>query len=420
MGEKMKPISFINPSRNNRKYLVWSYASIRKNLGYRHEICVLSDFSNDGTVEWCEEIAKKDKNFKYIVNDGTWFGENTGEPSRMGHTLGYDKLINEVATNDICMIWHADMHACPGMDEAVLKHLEPGKVVSATRIEPPLHPDGPEKILKDFGIEPEEFDEQGLLDFVDEYTKRGYHHSTTGIFAPWAMYKEDFQRIGGHDPLYAPQSKEDSDIFNRFVLAGYELIQTWQGFVYHMTSRGSRFKDGAVRNPDGQVFMKNRETDEWLKQNQRSTRNFIRKWGHMVMHDAMMKPIIPPKYDVGFVVKDCTYNLLRELEPWCSNIYIEYTGVIDSYIKEEQPDTMYDLKDRVCYKYDYARGAGVKNDVVVEFSAKELNADNFQNLVHLSSILEDSGEVGNMELDIFKIRINELTNYSDKLVVCDK
>jgi hypothetical protein len=33
-------------------------------------------------------------------------------------------------------------------------------VVSATRIEPPLHPDGPEKILMDFGIEPEEFDEQ--------------------------------------------------------------------------------------------------------------------------------------------------------------------------------------------------------------------------------------------------------------------
>ena len=30
--------------------------------------------------------------------------------------------------------------------------------------------------------------------------------------------------------LYAPQSKEDSDIFNRFVLNGYELIQTWKGF----------------------------------------------------------------------------------------------------------------------------------------------------------------------------------------------
>ena len=51
---------------------------------------------------------------------------------------------------------------CPNMDEEVLKHLEKGKA-TATRIEPSLHPDGPEKILKDFGIEPEEFDELGLL-----------------------------------------------------------------------------------------------------------------------------------------------------------------------------------------------------------------------------------------------------------------
>ena len=66
------------------------------------------------------------------------------------------------------MIYHADMYACPNMDEEVLKHLERGKVVSATRIEPPLHPDGTEKIIEDFGIEPEEFDENGLLDLLME------------------------------------------------------------------------------------------------------------------------------------------------------------------------------------------------------------------------------------------------------------
>ena len=73
-----------------------------------------------------------------------------------------------------------------------------------------------------------------------------------------------------------------------------------------MTCRGSRFKDGAKRNPDGQVFMKNRESDEWLKQNMRSTRNFIRKWGSMVVHNEYLKPIIPPKYDIGLVIENCT------------------------------------------------------------------------------------------------------------------
>ena len=103
--------------------------------------------------------------------------------------------------------------------------------------------------MEDFGIEAEEFRERELLRFVDELDTGELGQETTqGIFAPWAIYKEDFLSIGGHDPLYAPQSKEDSDIFNRFVLNGYELIQTWKGFVYHMTCRGSRFADGAKRN----------------------------------------------------------------------------------------------------------------------------------------------------------------------------
>ena len=45
-------ISFIQPSRNNLKYLKWSYNSIRKNLGSHHEICWADDFSDDGTWEW--------------------------------------------------------------------------------------------------------------------------------------------------------------------------------------------------------------------------------------------------------------------------------------------------------------------------------------------------------------------------------
>ena len=208
--KNMKKISFIQPSRNILKYLKWSYNSIRNNLGPDHEICWADDFSDDGTWDWMNQIFKKDENVQIMRNDG---------PDRLGHTILYDKLV-DMATNDIVMIYHADMYACPDMDLEVLKHLQRGKVVSATRIEPPLHPDGPEKILQDFGIEPEEFDELGLMSFLNEDKQTGDNKLTEGIFAPWAIYKEDFLAIGGHDPLYAPQSKEDSDIFNRFQLAG--------------------------------------------------------------------------------------------------------------------------------------------------------------------------------------------------------
>tara|TARA_X000001036_G_scaffold439471_1_gene490738 strand:+ start:780 stop:1994 length:1215 start_codon:yes stop_codon:yes gene_type:complete len=396
-------ISFIQPSRNNLKYLKWSYNSIRKNLGYRHEICWADDFSDDGTWEWMQKTAKKDGNIKIHRNEG---------PERLGHTILYDTLV-DMATSDIVMIYHADMYACPGMDEAVLDKLTKGSVVSATRIEPPLHPKGPEKILKDFGIEPEEFDEQGLLSWLNEERPEKY---TRGIFAPWAIYKDDFTSIGGHDPLYAPQSKEDSDIFNRFKLAGYDLKQTWQGFVYHMTCRGSRFKDGAKRNPDGAVFMVGRESDEWLRQNVRSTRNFIRKWGSFVRHDEYLHPIIPHKYDIAFVAYNCHYEMIKQIEPYCSKLYLDLRNSDDRgrYIKDEQPNTDFDLDERIKL-YGHNKISEL-HDVCVEFDCNRLTESTYQILTSLPDILTDSGEVGTMEYDIFKFYISNLEPYEKELI----
>ena len=396
-----KDISFIQPSRNNLRYLKWSYDSIRKNGGPDPTICVADDFSNDGTWEWCEDMMEKDPNFKAIRNEG---------PKRLGHTILYDELV-EMADTPIIGIYHADMYLCPGALESVLEHIKPKHVVSLTRIEPPLHPDGPEKILLDFGIEPEEFEklEKTLLNKIPSL-KQG--KTTEGIFAPWFMFKEDFTSIGGHDPLFAPQSKEDTDIFNRFHLNGYKFVQTWDGFVYHMTCRGSRFADGAKRNPNGEVFMKNRETDEWLTQNNRSTRNFIRKWGHYCKHDTLMKPIVPPKYDIGFRVTNVNEKILNMLEPWCNNISVE-TGMtnelINEYIKSEQPDTEFNIADKI--------NNIVGNDIIVKFDANKLTQYSYQLITELSSILESSEiEIGEFELDIFNFTVNRLETYETELI----
>ena len=395
-----KDISFIQPSRNNLKYLKWSYDSIRKNGGPEPTICVADDFSNDGTWEWCEDMMVKDPNFKAIRNEG---------PKRLGHTILYDELV-EIADTPIVGIYHADMYLCPGALEPVLEHIKPLSVVSLTRIEPPLHPDGPEKILMDFGIEPEEFVEleDELLHQIPSL-KQG--RTTEGIFAPWFIFKEDFTSINGHDPLFAPQSKEDTDIFNRFHLNGYKFIQTWDGFVYHMTCRGSRFADGAQRNPNGEVFMKNRETDEWLTQNQRSTRNFLRKWGHYCAHDKLMKPIVPPKYDVQFRIFNANEAILSMLEPWCNNIYVDIEqSKIDGYIEKEQPDTDYDLTRRI-------NKEGVDSDIILRFDANKFTQNSYNIIQQLSAILESNEiEVGTFELDIFEITINKVKTYEHNLI----
>lgn len=401
----MKTISFIIPSRDNLKYLKWCYNSIRKNLGYRHQICFGDDASTDGTWDWLQEIAKKDINITIHKNDSF---------DRWGLTIYYDYLVKEYATNDIVIFFHADMYACPDMDKEILKHLVKGKtIVCPTRIEPPLHPEGAEKIVKDFGMEPENFKEYELLNFIkwdenylglpnvmseNNYPANGI---TEGIFAPWAIYKDDFFSIGGHDKLFAPQSREDSDIFNRFHLAGFKFVQTWGGFVYHLTSRGSRFRDGVGKN-----------SAEWIYSNQKNMRNFIRKWGTGVQHDQFLKPSVSPKYDICFVVYNCDLNMAYQLEIWCSSFNSDLSEQERQiYIKTNQPGTLYKLDEKL-----KTLDAERENDVIVKFDGSKLTNVNFQYLIRLNEILTLNEETGQFELDIFDIQVRRKTSYEYGLI----
>jgi glycosyltransferase involved in cell wall biosynthesis len=392
-------ISLIQPGRNNLKYLKWSYDSIRKNQGdHEVQICVADDASTDGTWDWCLEMMDKDPNFNAIKNEG---------PDRIGHTILYDRLVNEVAKHDVCMIYHADMYLMPGALDQIEHKLEEKTIVSLTRIEPPLHPDGPEKMLMDFGVEPEEFKEDELLEWFKKVQLQQLTKITEGIFAPWAFYKKDFQEIGGHDPLYAPQSKEDSDIFNRFQLNGIKFKQTWGGCVYHMTCRGSR------RNTVDKAKNIYEDSPEWLAQNQRSTRNFIRKWGHFVKHDSLMKPIIPPKYDIGFIIKNGSMQLLEALEPWCSTVYIndangnQYT----QYVEKEQPNTTIDLSERI-KPYDNEKN----NEILVTIDGNTFTQQDFGHIQQLSEILANSGEIGSFELGNLHIDVIQINTYEKDLI----
>lgn len=461
-------ISLVVSTRDNLKYLKWSYDSIRKNQG-DHEvwICYGIDHCTDGTQDWIEEIKKTDPFVRSIEN-------TTGR--RLGHTIMYDRVVNEIVETDLAMIFHSDMYLCPGALDAVdglmyhvatkeeiendpnLKKIkedifkaiydvndemmqeegfdlydmiddlsfdvkfpikDKNRIVSLTRIEPPLHPSGPEKIVKDFGTEPENFDEVQLVIFSNRFANEvGIHGHrvdknldenlcTNGVFAPWAFWVDEFKEIGGHDALFAPQSKEDSDIFNRFKLNGCEFVQTWNGFVYHLTCRGSRF------NPNITEVGKN--SPEWEEQNIRSTRNFIRKWGAMVRHDEYLHPIIPHKYNIGFVVKNCIPQLLPALEIWCDKIVTDLPyDQISEYISAEQPNTKYRLTERIL------QSVGSIPDVIVEIDGQRFSQEDYKIICNLSDILTDSGEPGcEFEIGNLRINIKELNHYENNLIVCN-
>ena len=382
----MSKITFVIPSRNNLEFLQLAYKSIR-NLETKHEVLVLNDASTEGTTEWIKE-----------QNDPDLITYHNPGPERIGIVGMFDKGI-EMAKTDIIFAFHADMVACKDLDKNILKHLKPGTVVSATRVEPPLHPPGPEKLTENFGVEVEEFSFENWYERSEELKQ---NKTTEGIFAPWCMYREDFLAVGGHDELFAPQSKEDSDLFNRFVLKGYNVIQSWDGLVYHFTSRGSRFNKHS-----GGAAGKN--SQEWIYTTTKNGRNFIRKWGHFVKHDSLMKPIIPPKYDIGIRLENANEQLLEALEPWCTSMYTDID--FKPYCEKEQPNTQYSLLSKM-----YGIEDDITNDITLSINGKSLTQQDYQIIQQLSEIIQDSGEIGEFELGNLKVTITQIKEYQDEFI----
>lgn len=386
-------ITFCIPSKNNLRYLKNSIASIQKNSNQENDIIVYVDASNDGTLEWLE--ANK---IKYLVNE-------TGAPK--GIAYAYNRCIEAAETDVVCM-FHADMFMGKDFDLNLLKHLQPKTVIAGTRIEPPLHPEGKEKIVKDFGMYPEDFTEEAFNTFVKQVQEDSKDQVTYGIFAPWACYKSELLEIGLHDESFHSY-QEDSDIFNRMLLSGMKCIQSRDALVYHLTCRGGQFQDGVEQVTSDEAF-------HIMKEN--AARKYLRKWGSWVKNDEYQHPIVLPKYNVAFVVKHCNLQALGVLEPWCDRIYIDdEMGVLfAAYYETEHKNTSYDLKKRVLNtKYNDPK---LENDIILEFDVKQFTHKSFDIIQQLPEILKESGEVGEFELDIFKITINSLEEYQNDLTVC--
>jgi len=394
----MDKITFCIPSKSNLRYLKTCIPSIRENA-YRkdHDIIVFVDSDEDGTVDWLENV-KDEYNVKYFVN------------SELGNRLygigkAYDFCI-EQSTTDIFMIFHADMILGINADLYAYKHLKEKIVVCATRIEPPIHPNAGEKILMDFGMWPEEFN----CNSFDEFVQLHKHTDkiTNGIFAPWMMYKKDFLAIGGHDPILK-SCREDSDVFNRMHLAEYEFIQSWNSLVYHFTGRGAGSFDGDESRHDA-----------WKKEMSNSTKEFIRKWGSNVNHTAFMKPIIPHKYNIHAVIENCSLPILEAVEPWFSGVLLKTNSldVIFNYIQKEQANTTFDLLKRVQIFNEKTFDMDTI-DILIEFDARKFTQNSFNILQNLSDIITETNDLGEFDIDCFRITITNLRTYENQLIQCN-
>ena len=382
----------IIPSYNTLPHLKNTYNSLLK-YGGDVQIIIIDDASQDGTAEYLSTL--EDKNLRVVIS-----------PERRGHTYWYDEGMR-MSTTEIVSILHSDMIIGPLYFQNMLKYLKPGTVVCGTRIEPPIHPPGKEKITLDFGDEADTFKWKVFEDFVTGEVKTSLGKTTKGIFAPWMLYKQDHLEIGGHDQRFAPYGYEDSDIFNRWILQGYEMVQSRDALCYHMTCRGHRWNKGVgIVNSDYEATMS------------RCGKDYIRKWGDWIQNDMYQYPIISSKYNIAYEIKHANLQIVEALEPWCDRLYIEDSMqvITDSYKEKEQINTTFDLSKRILtLEYNDPKG---ENDVVVEFDARKFSQQSFDILKQLPKIIKESGEVGEFELDIFRITINSVEEYQNDLIVC--
>ena len=84
---------------------------------------------------------------------------------------------------------------------------------------------------------------------------------------------------------------------------------------------------------------------------------------------------------------------------------------IAKWLEEEQKNTKFNLYNRI-----KPWNSGLDNDIVVEFDASKLTQQNFTLLQQLPLIIQESGEIGEFELDIFKIKIKSLKTYEKDLI----
>jgi glycosyltransferase involved in cell wall biosynthesis len=351
----MEKITFCIPSKTNLRYLKTCIPSIREN-SYRkdHDIIIFIDSDEDGTIEWLKENSEQ-YNVKYFINPDL-------NNSLYGIGKAYDFCIEKSTTN-VFMIFHADMMLGKHADLKAYQHLSNKIVVCSTRIEPPLHPNNGEKILLDFGLWPEEFKEKEFNEYVEKHLQD--EEVTNGIFAPWMMYKSEYLEIlGGHDPIMH-SCREDSDLFNRMLLAGFEFIQPWNSLVYHLTGRGAGSFDG---DPE--------RHKKWQEDMNNSTLEFIRKWGQNVNHTNLMKPIVHPVYKKKIIIDPPNQYLEGLLEPWFNN----------------------------------------GDDIIVKVDSDKFTQDDFNFIINLNAIIKDNGEIGEFELGNLIIIINSLEEQQHKLI----
>jgi GT2 family glycosyltransferase len=258
-------ITFCISTYNNLNYLKLAVSSVRKNSYYKDAPFIIhAENCTDGTNEWLD--SNKDLyNLSLIIEPDNKIVRGIGG--------GMNICAENVKTKYI-MFLHSDFYVTENWDISCLKELEKYNKptwVFSHRVEPDMFnsPQRPGTVIVPqdyFGAYYNDFNSDSFEEWAKEFSEMNKFTIPKAEGVSGLISKEDWDRIGGNDPIFSPTSWEDMDLFLRMLQHDYQFILTSESVVWHFGARGShRLEENGGKTSERQRQAEDRNMKKWLE-----------------------------------------------------------------------------------------------------------------------------------------------------------
>ena len=248
---------------NNLDYLKLAVKSVRENSYYKDAPYVIhAENCTDGTDEWLKENGEK-YNLEYYI-------DKNDIPLGIGGGMNF--CADKTKTKFINFL-HSDFYVSKDWDLKLLEtHKKYGSKawIFSQRIQPNIFKENSRAgtlivPLNEFGGYHDDFNESYFLEYAEALSNSNDFEINLGEGVSGLILKEDWDYIGGNDPLFAPASWDDKDIFLRSLLKDINLVLTTTCVVWHFGARGShRLEENNGQTDQRQIEAEKRNQQKWL------------------------------------------------------------------------------------------------------------------------------------------------------------
>jgi GT2 family glycosyltransferase len=269
-------MTFCISTYNNLNYLTIAISSIRKNSYFKEVPFIIhAENCNDGTNEWLKENKEK-YNLTLLIEPNNQTVRGIG---------GGMNICAENVNTEYIMFLHSDFYVTENWDKALLdvfkKYPNDKMWVNSWRVEPNMFASS-ETTFGNIIVPKETFGEfyynfnHDYFDYwVEEFIKNNDIEIPRGLGVSGLIKKKDWDEIGGNDPIFAPTSWDDHDLFLRMFKANFKFITTTKSVIYHFGARGShRLEENNNKSSERQSLAE-----------QKNAQKFYNKWKGLPVFD---------------------------------------------------------------------------------------------------------------------------------------